>query len=73
MREPTQAQVRRELDAGLPGYTPPRSVIVVGAGLAGLATAYELSRRGCQVTVLEAADRPGGRAYTLPLRAPLRP
>lgn len=65
MREPTQAQVRRELDDGLPGYTPPRSVIVVGAGLAGLATAYELSRRGCQVTVLEASDRPGGRAYTL--------
>ncbi|GAA3434789.1 FAD-dependent oxidoreductase [Kutzneria kofuensis] len=38
---------------------------MVGAGLAGLATAYELSRRGCEVTVLEAATGPGGRAYTL--------
>ncbi|MFC0437713.1 FAD-dependent oxidoreductase [Kutzneria buriramensis] len=65
MRESTQAPVRRELDEGLPGYIPPRSVVVVGAGLAGLATAYELSRRGCEVTVLEAADRPGGQAYTL--------
>lgn len=65
MPEPTQTQVRRELDEGLPGYSPPRSAVVVGAGLAGLASAYELSRRGCEVTVLEAADRPGGRAYTL--------
>jgi glycine/D-amino acid oxidase-like deaminating enzyme len=29
-------------------------VIVVGAGICGLATAYELSRRGCAVRVLEA-------------------
>ncbi|MEU5694074.1 NAD(P)/FAD-dependent oxidoreductase [Actinosynnema sp. NPDC020468] len=65
MREPTQAQVRRELEDGLPGLRPPGRVVVVGAGLAGLATAYELSRRGSKVTVLEALDRPGGRAYTL--------
>lgn len=65
MREPTQAQVRRELESGLPGLRPPRSVIVVGAGLAGLASAHELAARGCDVTVLEASERPGGRAYTL--------
>ncbi|MDQ2583526.1 flavin monoamine oxidase family protein [Saccharothrix yanglingensis] len=65
MREPTQAQVRRELESGLPGLRPPRSAVVVGAGLAGLATAYELANRGCDVTVLEASERPGGRAYTL--------
>ncbi|SDH33069.1 monoamine oxidase [Lentzea fradiae] len=65
VREPTQAQVRRELESGLPGLRPPRSVVVVGAGLAGLATAYELTNRGCEVTVLEASDRAGGRAYTL--------
>ncbi len=39
--------------------SPPR-VAVVGAGPAGLAAAHQLSLAGCQVTVLESADRPGG-------------
>ena len=39
-------------------------VIVVGAGLAGLAAAYELDRAGYGVTVLEARSRPGGRVRT---------
>lgn len=37
------------------------SVIVVGAGLAGLQTATLLRERGADVTVVEAADRVGGR------------
>src|SRR6187401_1358367 len=41
------------------------NVIVAGAGLAGLAAAYELVRMGHRVTVLEARDRPGGRVLTL--------
>ncbi|GAB6897835.1 NAD(P)/FAD-dependent oxidoreductase [Kineosporia succinea] len=36
-------------------------VVVVGAGLAGLACARQLSRRGIDVVVLEASDGPGGR------------
>jgi protoporphyrinogen/coproporphyrinogen III oxidase len=35
-------------------------VVVVGAGIAGLAAAYELQRRGLSVRVLEASERPGG-------------
>ncbi len=44
---------------------PPRRVIVVGAGLAGLAAAYELNLLGHDVTVLEARPRAGGRVQTL--------
>jgi monoamine oxidase len=42
-----------------------KSVIVVGAGIAGLSCAYELTRYGHQVTVLEASGRPGGHVKTL--------
>ncbi|MEU9309277.1 protoporphyrinogen oxidase [Streptomyces sp. NPDC048256] len=36
-------------------------VVVVGAGIAGLAAAHRLLRRGARVTVLEASDRVGGK------------
>jgi protoporphyrinogen/coproporphyrinogen III oxidase len=35
-------------------------VVVIGGGIAGLATAYELHRRGVSFVVLESAPRPGG-------------
>jgi monoamine oxidase len=39
-------------------------VVVVGAGMAGLAAASELVREGHSVVVLEAEAHPGGRAHT---------
>jgi oxygen-dependent protoporphyrinogen oxidase len=35
-------------------------VAIVGAGIAGLAAGYELSRRGVRFLILEASPRPGG-------------
>ncbi|MGH3096680.1 MAG: phytoene desaturase family protein [Streptosporangiales bacterium] len=40
---------------------PTDHVVVVGAGLAGLAAALHLAGRGRQVTVVERGDTPGGR------------
>jgi monoamine oxidase len=42
-----------------------RSVVILGAGIAGLVSAYELKRAGYRVTVLEARERIGGRAWTV--------
>ena len=53
--------IRAEWSAG----GKPKRVLVIGAGLAGLSAAFELSRLGHQVTVLEASDRVGGRVLTL--------
>lgn len=43
-------------------------VVVVGAGLAGLSAARELTREGFEVVVLEGRDRVGGRTFDQPLR-----
>lgn len=41
------------------------SILILGAGLAGLVAAYELSRAGYKVKVLEYNQRAGGRAWTV--------
>ena len=40
-------------------------VLVIGAGIGGLAAAYWLCQRGHDVEILEASSRPGGRMLTL--------
>src|SRR5438270_13986246 len=42
-----------------------KRVIVIGAGIAGLSCAYELMKRGHDVTVLEASARTGGHVHTV--------
>ena len=40
-----------------------RSAVVIGAGFGGLALAIRLQSAGIRTTVIEARDKPGGRAY----------
>lgn len=42
-----------------------KKVIILGAGLAGMAAAYELNKLGYQCTVLEARERTGGRCWSI--------
>jgi monoamine oxidase len=41
-----------------------KRVVILGAGLAGLAAGYELNKAGYDVMILEARSRPGGRVLT---------
>jgi len=60
--------------AGETGYAGPpelsggskgASVLILGAGLAGMCAAYELRKAGYKVQILEYNDRPGGRNWSL--------
>lgn len=42
-----------------------RKVLVLGGGIAGMTAAWELGKLGYAATVLEAADRPGGRCFSI--------
>lgn len=50
-----------------PPQVPPgggKTVLILGAGIGGLTTAYELTRAGYRCEILEAQDRAGGRSLT---------
>jgi monoamine oxidase len=42
-----------------------KSVTILGAGIAGMTTAFEMSKLGYTCTILEASDRAGGRCQTI--------
>ena len=42
-----------------------REVLILGAGLAGMAAAYELGKLGYRCTILEARERVGGRCWSI--------
>ena len=53
------------MDPSPPASPPPAfDAVVVGAGITGLAAAWELARHGLRAVVLEAAPRPGGAIST---------
>ena len=51
------SRVKREIGPGM----KTQSVLIVGAGMAGLTAALDLARQGVRVTVLERAATPGGK------------
>ncbi|MFN8356582.1 MAG: flavin monoamine oxidase family protein [Spirosomataceae bacterium] len=48
-----------------PSEKASKKIIILGAGLAGLCTAYELGKLGYDCTILEARSRVGGRVWTV--------
>src|SRR5690606_8748449 len=63
-RQPSDYTPPQRFDFALRGRVAAK-VVVLGAGVAGLAVAYELGKAGYDCTVLEARDRVGGRVLTI--------
>ncbi len=49
----------------LRGNSRGKKIIILGAGIAGMAAAYELEKVGYNCTILEARERSGGRCWTV--------
>jgi monoamine oxidase len=56
---------RAEQRGGIRLMGQPKSIVILGGGLAGLAAGYELKRAGHTVTILEARKFAGGRVQTI--------
>ena len=62
---PSTLDLLTTLRNGLPRLeTPPKKIIIVGAGMAGLVSGMLLKEAGHKVVLLEARNRLGGRVYT---------
>ncbi|TAE14350.1 MAG: FAD-dependent oxidoreductase [Bacteroidetes bacterium] len=57
--------ITEALAKGLPNEKNVGKVLIIGAGVAGLATAQMLRKSGVEVQILEATSRYGGRVHTL--------
>ncbi|WP_132142604.1 flavin monoamine oxidase family protein [Luteibacter rhizovicinus] len=59
------AESKFKQTTGLQGAPKGASVLILGAGIAGMVAAYELRQAGYKVQVLEYNHRPGGRNWSL--------
>ena len=65
MKLPRLSTIRSTTGTGTRSIGQPETVIVIGAGVAGLATAALLARDGKKVTVVDKLEEVGGRAGSL--------
>eukprot|EP00913_Durusdinium_trenchii_P007142 g6717.t1 len=56
---------RRQARVGVSGHKEGRSALVVGGGVAGLATAAQLAKEGMEVTLFEKNSEVGGRCQSM--------
>jgi monoamine oxidase len=59
------AEAKQTAPPDLPGESNGTSVVILGAGPAGLVAGYELGKKGYDVQILEADDRVGGHVFTV--------
>jgi len=61
LKQPATARSKFELFGNSKG----KKIVILGAGIAGMAAAYELEKVGYDCTILEARERAGGRCWTV--------